>query len=182
MDKAVIVTFSGKEFDVVTPDLDEICLEDIAHALSQTCRFTGHTEKLYSVAEHSVLCSNVADTIELQRACLLHDAAEAYLNDIASPVKRLLPKYEAFEEVLLLSVFRKYGLAQFDPWDDQIKYVDRWLLRSEIHQLMPQRAKAFDDIFCEAPPDEAPVSVYCWPAAYAKKMFLQRAEQLNLED
>lgn len=182
MDQAVIVTYTGKEFDVLHPDPSLICLEDIAHALSQTCRFTGHTSRFYSVAEHSYHCSKLVAITEHQRACLLHDAAEAYLNDIASPVKRHLPEYNEFEENLICIIFNKYALYRIAPWDERIKDVDKYMLRSEIHGLMPVVSPAFNKIFSETPPDELPVPIEGWHPEFAKKMFLRRAIELGLED
>lgn len=181
MDQAVIVTYTGKEFDVLHPDPSLICLEDIAHALSQTCRFTGHTSKFYSVAEHSVLCSKQPDTIIYQQALLLHDAAEAYLNDIASPIKQYLPDYNDLEEVIILTIFNKYGLNLIPPWHDAIKSVDRRLLRAEIFGLMSMNS-AFEHVFPESSRGEPEIPVACWHPEYAKKMFLRRAVELGLED
>jgi hypothetical protein len=182
MDQAVIVTYTGKEFDVLHPDPSLICLEDIAHALSQTCRFTGHTSRFYSVAEHSYHCSKLVAITEHQRACLLHDAAEAYLNDIASPVKQHLPEYNEFEENLICVIFNKYALYRIAPWDERIKDADKYMLRSEIHSLMPQHLPAFEGVFLERAVDEFPVPVEGWYPEIAKKKFLQRAKELGLGD
>lgn len=182
MDQAIIVTYTGKEFDVLHPDHSLICLEDIAHALSQTCRFTGHTNRFYSVAEHSVLCSDVCISTEYRAACLLHDAAESYLNDIASPVKQYLPDYNDLEEVIILTIFSKYGLRLIPPWHEAIKFADKYLLRSEIHQLMSENSPAFESVFREGRPYEVLTAVECWEPELAKELFLQRAEQLELTD
>jgi hypothetical protein len=83
-----IQTFTGRAFDLFDPQPDQICLEDIAHSLSQICRFTGHCGRFYSVAEH---CWEMSDLIEsddpaVKLAALMHDAHEAYLGDISSPM------------------------------------------------------------------------------------------------
>jgi hypothetical protein len=52
-----VETFSGLFVDTNNPDPSTILLKDIAHALSNTCRFGGHCDGFYSVAEHSVFCS-----------------------------------------------------------------------------------------------------------------------------
>ena len=119
---------------------------------------------------------------EYQQACLLHDAAEAYLNDIASPVKRHLPKYNRLEETLICTIFNRYALYGVVPWGKRIKEADKYMLRSEIHGLMPQCSPAFDGVFSERDVDEFPVPVEGWHPEYAKKMFLQRANELGLTD
>jgi hypothetical protein len=87
-----IQTFTGKKahpFDLLP---DQVCIEDIAHALANTCRFSGHCRTYYSVAEHSVRMSHLVwaggDSAYLSMAALLHDAAEAYLGDVPAPLKR----------------------------------------------------------------------------------------------
>lgn len=83
---AWIQTFTGKKFPLDKPDPALIDIEGIAHALSLLCRFNGHCTRFCSVAEHSV---HVAREIDLDLAMegLLHDAAEAYLGDVHSPLK-----------------------------------------------------------------------------------------------
>lgn len=92
-------TFTGRKVDVQDPDPSMVDIEDIAHSLSMVCRFGGHCRNFYSVAEHSLLVEFLgsirpvqgklvaAGTPQFQLACLLHDAAEAYIGDIVTPVK-----------------------------------------------------------------------------------------------
>ncbi len=84
-----IATYTGKQFYPLDPRPEDVCLEDIAHSLSNLCRFTGHTDtdRFYSVAQHSVICSTIVAP-EAALLALLHDAAEAYLGDISRPLKR----------------------------------------------------------------------------------------------
>ena len=85
-----ITTQSGKHFDFNNLSAADICIEDISCALSNLCRFTGHVQDFYSVAQHSVHVSYLVPP-EFALEALLHDAAEAYCNDISAPRKRLLP-------------------------------------------------------------------------------------------
>lgn len=84
-----IQTVSGKRFYLLDPRPEMICLEDIAHALGQLCRFTGHTRSFLSVAEHSVTVSHLLKPFgpAAELAGLLHDAAEAYIGDVNNPLK-----------------------------------------------------------------------------------------------
>jgi len=89
-----IGTYTGKHFYIIDPRPEEVCIEDIAHALSQICRFNGHTVTTYSVAVH---CLNVEKYLsergydKLTRLYgLLHDAPEAYIGDITRPLKKCL--------------------------------------------------------------------------------------------
>src|SRR5579885_2784587 len=83
-----IQTYCGVAFYPLDPRPEEILIEDIAHALSMLCRFTGHVKRFYSVAQHCVYVSHRCDPKDALWG-LLHDAAEAYLNDISRPVKSL---------------------------------------------------------------------------------------------
>lgn len=84
-------TYSGRVVHLVNPRADEIHIADIAHALSQTCRFAGHTPVFHSVAHHSVLVADLLGPDQrLALWGLLHDASEAYLHDLTRPLKRVL--------------------------------------------------------------------------------------------
>ncbi len=85
-----IATFSGKSFDLLNPEPKMVCIEDIAHSLAYQCRYTGHTRKFYSVAQHCALMAMNEDLPGEPLQKLLHDAAEAYLGDMAKPWKGLL--------------------------------------------------------------------------------------------
>lgn len=103
-----IMTHTGKKFRPFSPRIEDIDIEDIAHALSNLCRFNGHTSKFYSVAEHSILVSELCPD-ELKLKGLLHDAAEAYLGDVPSPLKT--ESHEAAETILLGKIFKKFKVS-----------------------------------------------------------------------
>lgn len=96
---ARIQTYSGLLVDPLHLSIQDIRLEDIAHALSNLCRFTGHVRTFYSVAEHSVWVSRLVPEWAAKYA-LIHDASEAYLQDIPSPLKALpaFAKYRKIEQ------------------------------------------------------------------------------------
>lgn len=123
-----ICTFTGKYVDVGNPTPDMFCIEDIAHALSMQPRFGGHLKKFYSVAQHSINCSfDVPDEDSL--AALLHDASEAYLCDIPSPIKKLLPDYKRIEHKLMTVIAEKFGFKY--PLSPTVKDADKYFLERE---------------------------------------------------
>ena len=119
-----IQTASGRAVDLLEPTPRSIEIEDIAYALAHTPRFAGAASEFYSVAQHSVTLSRVAPTIALARAALLHDASEAYLGDVASPLKRLLPRYQESESAFMQVISDKFAV----PMDD---FAHPWLLRAD---------------------------------------------------
>jgi hypothetical protein len=137
-----IETFSGRQMEPLNPKIEDIAVEDIAHALSMQCRFTGHTRLFYSVAEHCVRVSILAAQFGRPEDALwglLHDASEAYLHDIASPIKHQpeFALYREAEKVLEELIFERYGLH--GPRPQVIKKADLILLATEARDLMPMK-------------------------------------------
>ena len=128
-----IQTFSGRAFHYEDPQPEDIHIEDIAHALGKQCRFGGHTNRFYSVAEHSVLVSRQFADPELRLIGLLHDATEAYMLDLPKPLKNLLPAYSEYEGRLWRVIAKKFGLATEIP--AAIHEVDVRMLITEREQL-----------------------------------------------
>ena len=112
-----IQTISGKKFPLDKPDVEQIDIEDIAHALSFLCRFNGQCKKFYSVAEHQcLLYDRVKDKDYLMAKWLLvHDAPEAFVNDIPTPLKNLLPKYQEIESVIEIQLETLLALTEKVP-------------------------------------------------------------------
>lgn len=142
-------TISGLRFHPLDPQPDEIAIDDIAHALAMVCRFSGHVTRFYSVAEHSVWVSTVAETaaaelryephdlIEVAMAGLLHDSPEAYLGDMVRPLKRSMPEYRNVEKRVEAAIAAKFGLS--DNGAHLIKAADVRMLATEREQLMRVR-------------------------------------------
>jgi len=129
-----ILTHSGLSFNLLEPNPDLIEIEDIAHALSNLCRFTGHTNRFYSVAEHSVRASQHVHR-DFAFEALLHDATEAYLGDVSSPLKAQLHEYRNIEFRLDCCIRQHFGLPMKQSY--QVKQADLAMLATERAHLMP---------------------------------------------
>jgi len=167
-----IETRKGHRVSVQNPKPEQFDIEDIAYALSNTCRFNGHCAGFLSVAEHSVLVSQrLPDNLKL--AGLLHDATEAYLGDIPSPIKQFLPDYKKLEKVFETAIEDRFNLQLTDEGRGEIKRADHDALYTEAHFLIPSQGK--DWTFFQGPVvykvnyDLKPV---CLPPAMAYKLFM----------
>jgi 5'-nucleotidase len=104
-----IQTSSGRPYWPLDPRPEDVCIEDIAHALGMICRYGGHCLDFYSVAEHSVHVSNLVPS-QYALAALLHDAPEAYCCDIPRPLKKNLVGYADIEHQNWLAICAAFGL------------------------------------------------------------------------
>jgi len=139
-----ISTFTNRRLDPTDPKSEDICIEDIAHALSMMARANGHFKTFYSVAQHSINCAKEAAAREyskrVQLACLLHDASEAYLSDITRPVKAQLSNYLVFEAKLQQTIFQIFSLSDLSEAEsDEVKEIDDTLLYYEFLTLHGSR-------------------------------------------
>ncbi len=127
-------TVSGRKVSLVTPWEDQIEIGDIATGLSNIGRYNGQTGNFYSVAEHCYWVSMlVPQTGVLPLYGLLHDAAEAYVGDMVTPLKAMLPEYRAIEDNLLDVIFSRYELDM--PIPEEVHEVDRRILANEAEVL-----------------------------------------------
>ena len=138
-----ITTYTKKPFDPMLPEPDSIDIRDIAHALSLLCRANGHFPHFYSVAQHSLNCLAEAKARgcgrNVQLACLLHDAAEAYMADMPRPVKEQLPLYREKETALLGLILAKWLDAPLTGSEyAQVFEIDDAMLYHEFLALMGQ--------------------------------------------
>ncbi|MGZ8256604.1 MAG: metal-dependent phosphohydrolase [Gallionella sp.] len=167
-----LTTWSGRKVDYANPSPDEICIQDIATALSRECRYAGHASHFYSVAQHSVLCSRVVPP-EFAIEALLHDASEAYLKDIPSPLKALLPDYKLIEDRFERAIRAHFELPELHS--QSVKDADNILLVTEIRDLfLPGR------ILHKTPLAAEPLSGRIWPLSpeTAKDQFMDRYNYL----
>lgn len=171
-----ILTYTGLTVHPLNPAVDEIDIIDIAHALSHICRFTGHTRAFYSVAQHSVL---VSKHVQSEHALwgLLHDASEAYLADIARPVKKqpALEGYRQAESNLMRAITERFGLPHEMPED--VADADNRILLNERRALMPHNCGPIWPLaYVFSPLDEV---IEPWSPAEANLRFLERFIELT---
>jgi uncharacterized protein len=132
-----LTTSTGLHWYPKDPEGSEYRIEDIAHALSMLCRFSGQCRKFYSVAEHSVRVASVVSRwgAEFGLWGLLHDASEAYLVDLPTPIKHLpeMAGYRDLERQTMQVIRSRFGLSGKEP--SVIKAADLLVLRREAKTL-----------------------------------------------
>lgn len=178
--------FHFREEDV---HLNEFDIEDIAHALSLCCRYNGHVNKFYSVAEHSVLLSDFVYnhygtklyeawggwTYKKSLQLLMHDASEAYISDMPAPMKQLLPDFNHMEDYVERAIFEYFDI----PLPDQfVKELDTRILIDERTQAMPGTGKHkwFYESLNTKP---LGLKLHFWEPEQAEEEFLSRWKYLK---
>lgn len=170
-----MLTAGGRVFYPLDPRPEEIYIDDIAHALARQCRFAGHVlTDHYSVAQHSVLVSELLgdEDRELALCGLLHDATEAYLVDVPTPVKKFLLQYQEYEERLWEAISERFGLPEYLPY--QVHQADLAMLMAEKRDLMPAGSPPWE---VECAP--APEPIEPWSVQYAENEFMTRFQVLG---
>ena len=176
---------SGTQFWPEDPRPEEIRLGDIAHALSNMCRFGGHCSSFYSVAQHSVMVSLEAEkaaTVDKTLVAiigLLHDATEAYLVDVPRPIKVNLSGYKPMEERLACVIGERFGI-ELHILPGLVEEADERALFTEKRDLLgppPAPWTVAQGVSSEPYEDRImPLS-----PTEAKRLFIDRACELGLE-
>lgn len=169
--KPIILTANGTYFNLLAPSLSHIDIETIAHALSHICRFTGHTREFYSVAQHCYHASFIVPE-EYALEALLHDAAEAYIGDVATPLKRQLFDYAEIEKKVERAIADRFNLTL--PMSPCVHHADQIMLATEKRDLMPDS----DNWFAGTNILPLPTKIEPVSPAVAKSMFLARYNHL----
>lgn len=159
-----IRTISGIYVDVFDPNPEMFNIEDIAHALSNLCRWGGHVPRFYSVAQHSVFCARMARYTSDMKQALLHDATEAYLVDLPRPIKREIKQYQEIEENLMKVIMKAFNLNY--PLAKEVKEIDDQVLNFEHEQLIIRHAEGLE------------LQIECWEPMVAKRFFLDEFNEL----
>lgn len=146
-----ILTANGRNFDLQYGNQADVTMADIAHALAQINRFTGHCRRPYSVAEHSLLVAEIIErllspSVSARLAGLMHDAHEAYIGDLSSPAKLVVgDAWSTLEHRMERTVRTAFGLhSAAHTWADAIKQADLIALATERAQLMPASPELWD--------------------------------------
>lgn len=167
-------TFTGRAFHLEDLDQNEIDILDIAHSLSMQCRFGGHSKQFYSIAEHSVRVARVLPP-DLQLRGLLHDAAEAYLQDTMRPRKlkiaAMAPSYAAWEDRVEQLVLGAFGLS--GPMPNEVKVADVRLLMTERRDLLNPCERDWEYIAALQGLEPLPEKIVPWSQDKAQVVFLE---------
>ena len=169
---AWIQTFTGRKFKPTNPSADDVCIEDIAHALSMQCRYTGHSKEFYSVAQHSVLVSYLCDS-QYAIEGLLHDGSEAYLIDVPRPLKQSgkFNAYLDFEKAVTKCICEKFDLLPEEP--ASVKNADKLMLYTESQTLMAPMHPEWTNLV-----RPLPMAIISLMPKEAEKLFLERFYEL----
>lgn len=178
---ALIETFTGVRFRPLSPVWADIRITDIAHALANQCRYSGHVRNLYSVGEHSVRVAEAlqcwGEPMPVVLWGLLHDASEAYLVDLPTPLKtmdQIGAGYRKAERRVMRAVCKRFGLEKDQP--AAVTKADRVLLATEVRDLMFNRPEHWRKILKEVPLTER---IRPWSAPVAEYEFLRLFEILT---
>lgn len=167
-----VTTYSGARFFVDECNIQDIPIEDIAHALSMNCRFNGHLEKFYSVAEHSVIVSELVSDEDALSA-LLHDVSEAFVPDMPRPFKCMIEGFDAYEERIQKAVAEHYGTKY--PLPEHVQWVDKNIVRTEAEELYkspPSWVEYYDQVCLKG-------MIVGHPPKIAKEIFLAEFYRLT---
>lgn len=167
-------TFTGRQFYPMDPNPEDVDERDIAHALSLLCRYNGHVDRFYSVAEHCVLMASVMPTPQLALWALLHDATEAYVGDMIRPLKRSMPDYIAAEARVWEAIAERFGVPLEMP--AEVRDGDNRILLTERAALMRSKSPA---VWAVDGLDPLPVHIEAWSPEYAEDTYLARLVELR---
>lgn len=172
-DHLYLQTFTGNTIWLEDLTKNTYRMEDVAHSLSNQCRYNGHTSEFYSVAQHSYYVSQMVPK-DVALEGLLHDMAESISSDIPSPAKQYILGAKEFDNRFTEDMFRKFNLKW--PMPPEVHEADLRMLFTEGRQLMPNcdienwqdasNVKSYD------------FKITPWKPAMAKQMYLDRYQHL----
>ncbi len=189
----------GGHFWPLLPERRGLSLLAAAHAIARICRFNGHVEKPFYVAQHCVLVSRLAEKLankhygtsgEGRRAALEglgHDLDEGAVGDMTTPCKQGFPEFKALEhrwEAVLNELFWTINNINADlrkplPF---VKTADRAWLGVDRRDLVGE-----PDWYKDCTPEEILLAVELksprpWGYRRAEREWLARFEELTGRD
>lgn len=171
---------SGGYFSFSNPQPDQFTLEDISAALSKVCRFGGHCNHFYSVAEHLIHATNQAiedgHPLEVQKAVFMHDATEAFVGDLVRPLKVLVPEYQAVEARVEAVIGQKFGI-DFAAHHEVVKGLDNAMLLAERDLLFTRDSVKWGG---EEQWRRLEVDFQWWGPSQAERQFNKMARKLGV--
>ncbi len=171
-----ISLLSGARFNYNAPEESEVTIKDIAGSLGNVCRFSGHLPRFYSVAQHLV---NASYIVEEQFAfdTLMHDTAEAFTNDLPTPLKVAFPVFKELEVKIESAMAARFGFNY--PYPKEVKLADTQMLLLEKTYVKLDNSEwayynsvKYDHLFDR-------VDLTSWRPSIARNRFLQRYEELT---
>lgn len=174
-----ITTYTGKHFDPINPDMTQVDIQDIAHALSLICRGNGQVKSFFSVGQHCINAAREAIARGYSNrvilACLLHDACESYMSDVPRPLKGAMPEYVCIEEHLLDLIYEKFlGSTLTEEENKLVKEIDHALLYYDLKELLNECSCAI------APEILISLNYEFVPFAQIEEAFLKLYEQYRI--
>lgn len=178
-DQHWIGLLSGAQMNYNYPEESDVTLDDLASALSNICRFSGHLPKFYSVAQHLVNTSRIVP-VEFAFDALMHDTAEAFTNDLPTPLKWVFPVFKELEDKIEAAMAERFGFKY--PYPQEVKIADTQMLMLEKVYV-----KEDDNEWPNYPPLDlkleaelyAKVDLKPWQPCRAKREFIERFEELE---
>jgi 5'-deoxynucleotidase YfbR-like HD superfamily hydrolase len=174
-----IALLSGGMFNYNKPEESDVTIEDIASALSNVCRFSGHLPRFYSVAQHLVNTSRIVHP-DHSFTALMHDTAEAFTNDLPTPLKFALPIFKELETKIEGAMSKRFGF-QF-PYPPEVKLADTQMLLLEKNYVKEDSHEweYYKDVKFEHLRDK--VDLESWQPRRAKREFMERFNELQAKE
>ena len=172
-----ISLLSGAMFNYNKPEESDVTIEDIASALSNVCRFSGHLPRFYSVAQHLCNTSRIV-SVPNRFTALMHDTAEAFTNDLPTPLKAALPIFKELEVKIESAMAKKFGFEY--PYPEEVKLADTQMLLLEKKYVKEDNKKweYYNDVKYEHLKDLVDIE-HSWQPVRAKREFLERFYELQ---
>ena len=174
MNSTSISLLNGGFFDYEAPERSVYTVQDIARGLSHTARFSGQTDRPYYVSQHCVLVSKMVPP-EHALAALLHDGCEAFMADVPSPLKKLIPGYVELEKRAEEDMCKRFGVKF--PFHPSIKEADNLIFEIERRDMQP---KIYEQEQCKEHKFVSNMNrIIAWDARTSYLNYLRRFEELT---